>query len=61
MNKAEMKIKDKVFCIALLEGFNREEATKIDIKNIAQKKEHGNRSKKGPNRVGTDTVEVYSK
>ena len=41
MNKAEMTIKDKVFCIALLEGSNREEATKIDIKNIARKKEHG--------------------
>ena len=41
MNEAEMTIKDRVFCIALLERCNLDEATKINIKNVARNKEHG--------------------
>ena len=61
MNEAEMTINDRLFCIALLEGSNVDEATKILTKTQRKKKTRGNRCKNGPNRVRTDTAEIYRK
>ena len=38
MNEPEMTINDILFCIALLEGSNLDEATKINIEKIARNK-----------------------
>ena len=40
MNEAEMTINDRLFCIALLEGSNVDEATKI-LTKTQRKKSHG--------------------